>query len=195
MKKYLFIIIDSVIVLALCIGVFVYLKYYSPKPSSIQTTSCTPAESNDCKLINFEVINGPFKKTWKNISILLDNIPTNSWYKIIQNTDENYEIKLYPHVGKHYILGSHDFMISLKITKTNRPSTPLSCTTVNKLDPNTMFPSGTVQNGPYDIAIYYDVNYYYDGGPGSNPNPYTDEVNTVLNKILDSIQIGSCKYQ
>jgi hypothetical protein len=123
MKKYLFIIIDTVIVLAVGIGVFVYLKYYSPKPFSVQTTSCTPAESNDCTIHDATVIQGEFKETWKNVSVRLGNIPANSWYKIIQNTDESYEVKFYPHVGKHFILGSHDFTISLKITKTNRAST------------------------------------------------------------------------
>ncbi len=151
---------------------------------------CKPEASNDCQLKDYQVVkDGQITLTWQNLSIRAASLPVQSWYQVMKSSDQEYHLILYPDVGDHYLLGHHDFKVEIKIKKTDRKPGPLVCTT---------FPSGQdyqakpLENSNFDIEVRQGVNYFYDGGPGSNPNPFTHEVREILKKILESIRIGKC---
>ncbi len=152
--------------------------------------SCTPAESNDCLIKNATVVNNSkIQVQWQKIKIKIGHLPTDSWYVINKAEPEEYELVVYPDIGKHYILGHHDFGIVINIKKIDRPLTGLTCTAVVK--PEDVWEQ-KLKNSNWDITIKNDLNYFYHGGPGSNPNPFTSEVRKILKEVWDTIRIGKC---
>lgn len=152
--------------------------------------NCTPKESNDCLLKDATVVKGDeIALLWQGIVIKSTQLPENSWYKVEKSTDQEYTLVIYPDVGKHYILGHHDFEIFVVIRKTLRSPTSFTCIKIEKSEDSLVH---KFTNGPYDIEIKSSLNYFYHGGPGSNPNPYTREVKEILKTVLENIRVGKC---
>lgn len=192
MKRSAIILIDGLIAVAIIAGVYFYFKNQSvldenPKPTV--SLACGPAQSHDCTLKDFKVASGTLELAWQKLPLKIEKLPVDSWYKINKETETEYELTVYPNVGEHYILGNHDFPIIISVTKTDRKSTNLKCVNRSGFDESDA-QKLILQSGPFDIQIQSDLNYYYDGGPGSNPNPYTAEVLKILKDVM--IAIGKC---
>lgn len=152
--------------------------------------ACTPAESNDCLIKNATVVNdSKIQAQWQKIKIKVGHLPTNSWYVINKADPQEYELAVYPDIGKHYILGHHDFGVVINIKKTDRPLTGLTCITIVKAEDSW---EQKLKNSNFDITIQDDLNYFYNGGPGSNPNPFTSYVRKILKEVWNSVRIGKC---
>lgn len=197
MKKTTFIIIDAVIALTVILGIYMYInkKNFSnqKKDSSANTVGCLPEESFDCTIKDAIVVSETLKQTWQKFPIEISKLPVDSWYKITTNTEQEFQMILYPNVGKHYLLGSHDFTITLKIAQGNRDQNiPLTCTKGTEFIKTDDLPGGVVHNGPYDIGLSIRVNYFYKGPSGGNPNPFTPQTLEILKNISNSIRIGKC---
>lgn len=168
---------------------FLFSFFYG-SPSLFSAVPCKPEESNDCRLKDYQVVKGgEIRQAWQSLSVRAASLPPDSWFRVEKSDDREYRLVIYPNVGDHYILGRHDFEVEIKIKKTDRKPGPLGCTT---------FPSGLeyqpkpLENSNFDIEVRHGVNYFYHGGPGSNPNPFTHEVKEILKKVLEGIRIGKC---
>lgn len=150
---------------------------------------CSPKRSNDCTIRDALVLQEPeLKLDWENLTFRATQLPSNSWYKIEKSDSSDFEMTLYPNVGPHYILGQHDFTFVISIHKSERVNQAES--QITKIENVSDDMSDLkLQNGIYDIEIKQRLNYYYDGGPGSNPNPFTSEVVNILKSVLKNIVI------
>lgn len=154
------------------------------------TSSCQPAPSNDCNIKDATVVqSGEIAPLWQGLKIGVRNLPSQSWYRVEKNSDAEYVVVVYPNVGKHYILGSHDFEINIEIRKTERKSGKIACTVIPSSD---AMGDQKFENSSFDIEVKHRLNYFYNDGPGSNPNPYTGEVRQILKKVVEGIRIGAC---
>jgi hypothetical protein len=195
MKKRTVIIIDLCIVLLIATATYFYLnrKNIITDRTEHDYLLCGHRKSYDCTVKDGTTVSGTLKLSWQKFPIQINQLPPDSWYKITSNTSDNYELLLYPNVGKHYLLGKHDFTISLKINPGARDQKiPLTCSTGADFKKSTDIPGGIISNGPYDIELGTHVNYFYNGPAGGNPNPYTYEVINILKKISENIKLGKC---
>lgn len=152
---------------------------------------CKPVESNDCLIKDATVSEDGdvgAMTSWPDF-ILRAKLPPQSWTKTLKNTEQEFEWILYPFVGKHYILGGHDFEIIVKVTKTTDYYKPFSCISFDYLN---KYSEVTTDVGSFRIEVKNGLNYFYHGGPGSNPNPYTSEVDEILLSVLKSVKVGTC---
>lgn len=149
--------------------------------------NCKPKRSNDCRLHDAFVLPEPkLHLEWNDLQIDASQLPQNSWYKITEESETAFTFIVYPHVGEHYILGSHDFEIHVLLKKRDA-KTESALTVVKANEVSDDFSDITLQNGGYDITISQRLNYSYEGEPQSNPNPFTREVITILKTVMENI--------
>ncbi|MBI4412362.1 MAG: hypothetical protein HY541_07760 [Deltaproteobacteria bacterium] len=154
-----------------------------------KASPCSPPRSNDCTIVDATVVSsGEIAPLWQGLKIEAKNLPPQSWYRVEKSTDDEYVLVVYPNVGEHYLLGRRDFEINIEIRKTQKTG-KVVCTAVPFED---SLGDRQFENGPFHIEVKHRLNYFYDGGPGSNPNPYTREVSQILKKVIEGIKIGDC---
>lgn len=151
---------------------------------------CTPPESNDCNIKDATVLKeSGIVFLWQGMTVKAGQLPMDSWYKVEKSDEQEYLIAIYPNVGKHYILGQRDFELFIHIQKSQRTPTTLIC---SQFSFEESMGDQKTTNSHFDITIKHRLNYFYHGGPGSNPNPYTNEVEKILKTVVASIRIGKC---
>ncbi len=194
MKKNWIIFLDLFIFIVVALNVILYVKKLPPyQKNTTPVSECGSPQSNDCLLknLNLPTASGTLKINWEKLPITVENLPTNTWYSKGENMEKSeLQLTIYPNIGKHYLLGSHDFGLILKINKSNRKVSKLSCIKRNPFDQESPEQNNIYTSGIFDIEFKDNVNYFYNGGPGTNPNPYTPEVAELLKKI--HIKIGNC---
>jgi hypothetical protein len=193
MKKNLLAILGTVVIITIFTGSIIYFKKNSSPEKQVQKLECGSPESNDCILqkLNLPTASGTLKISWEKLPITIENLPANTWYSKAESmAKDELQLTIYPDIGKHYLLGKHDFSTTISINKSNKKFSRLSCIQKSAFNEGVESPDKVYQNGIFDVALKHKVNYFYNGGPGSNPNPYTPEVVELLKKI--HIKIGNC---
>lgn len=127
-----------------------------------------------------------------NIAAYASNFPERSWYKVEKSTGDEFEVILFPNVGKQEFARPYDFRLHITIKKTDRPAGPIGCSLPKGKEDLT---GEDLRNANYDITVRHRLDYDYSHStvPYGNPNPYTPETTKILLDIWKSLRIGNCK--
>lgn len=181
-----------------CAGAFAVLLPVCPafggevdlKAPPYSVVSCPPAEAYcapEPKAKNR--ISGAFKADWQGVPISLSHLPSGSLHKLRRDEGGRWELVVFPNIGKHPLLGPHAFYVYVQADGVAPDAGHFPCLTPNGIGD---LEGESFSGSGWEISVGKFVNYTYRGPPGSNPNPYTPEVEKILGEVMRGIRIGQC---
>lgn len=163
-------------------------------PPRLGAAPTAPAPHPAAKLAS----GGPVRlRHWDDFLVQADFLPPQSYYRVSKQTDTELEVVFYPNIGSHEFQGPYDFYITVAVRRAPDPTLqsaftpPYFCTSAT--GPDDSLSPETIGVGPFTIVIDSDVHYRYPSdAPGSNPNPYTSEVDNILSRVWRGLKFGPC---
>ena len=177
---------------------FLYFFAFEPMPSPAANTvkpraapaaPCIASDIKECPPAGMFATQGSYTQDWQNLKIAMGKLPADSWFKMVTLTDTDYEMIVYPNMGKQEFSNPHDFYIDIIIKKSSRAPSPQICTQALGYDD---LRDETFKNANFDITLMHRLNYSFQGPAGSNPNPYDYDIKQKLLDIFKSMRIGTC---